>query len=145
MVDGETIETKISDKKDEFEEKTDEKKEDMKDKYEETKEKGKTIADNVISDLSRSIDEFKENLKNMQKAADKKYADYKKTTVQSLDVDLVETEDVYYVKASVPGIDKEGSWRQRHQYWSYIRPIYRRIWRRWSWTYCQLLKIRKMR
>ena len=107
MVDGETIETKISDKKDEFEEKTDEKKEDMKDKYEETKEKGKTIADNVISDLSRSIDEFKENLKNMQKAADKKYADYKKTTVQSLDVDLVETEDVYYVKASVPGIDKE--------------------------------------
>ena len=107
MVDGETIETKISDKKDEFEEKTDEKKDDMKDKYEETKEKGKTIADNVISDLSRSIDEFKENLKNMQKAADKKYADYKKTTVQSLDVDLVETEDVYYVKASVPGIDKE--------------------------------------
>ena len=111
MADGETIETKISDKKDEFEEKTYEKKDDMKDKYEETKEKGKTIADNVIgdlsSDLSRSIDEFKENLKNMQKAADKKYADYKKTTVQSLDVDLVETEDVYYVKAAVPGIDKE--------------------------------------
>ena len=107
MVDGETIETKISDKKDEFEEKTYEKKDDMKDKYEETKEKGKTIADNVISDLSRSIDEFKENLKNMQKAADKKYADYKKTTVQSLDVDLVETDDVYYIKAAVPGIDKE--------------------------------------
>ena len=94
MVDGETIETKISDKKDEFEEKTDEKKEDMKDKYEETKEKGKNIADNVLGDLSRSIDEFKENLKNMQKAADKKYAEYKKTTV-------------YYIKASVPGIDKE--------------------------------------
>ena len=107
MADGETIETKISDKKDEFEEKTDEKKDDMKDKYEETKEKGKTIADNVISDLSRSIDEFKENLKNMQKAADQKYNDYKKTTVQSLDVDLIETEDVYYIRASAPGIDKE--------------------------------------
>ena len=35
MADGETIETKISDKKDEFEEKTYEKKDDMKDKYEE--------------------------------------------------------------------------------------------------------------
>ena len=107
MADGETIETKISDKKEEFEEKTDEKKDDVKDKYEDTKEKSKNIADNVIFDLSKSIDEFKENLKNMQKAADKKYAEYKKTTVQSLDVDLIETEDVYYIKAAVPGIDKE--------------------------------------
>ena len=80
MADGETIETKISDKKEEFEEKTDEKKDDVKDKYEDTKEKSKNIADNVIFDLSKSIDEFKENLKNMQKAADKKYAQYKKTT-----------------------------------------------------------------
>lgn len=114
MVEKETIETKISDKKDEFDEKIDEtkekyddKKDEAKEKIGETKEKGKTVADNVINDLSKSIDEFKENLKNMQKAADKRYADYKKTTVKSLDADLIETEDVYYVKVSVPGIDKE--------------------------------------
>ena len=62
MVDSETIETKISDKKEEFEEEVDateeefdetedtfeDKKEEAKEKFEETKEKGKNIADNVI-------------------------------------------------------------------------------------------------
>ena len=107
MVDSETIETKISDKKEEYEEKVDDTKDKFSDKYEEKKEKGKTIADNVISDLSKSIDEFKEGIKNMQKAADEKYSEYKKTTVQSLDVDLIETEDIYYIKAAVPGIAKK--------------------------------------
>lgn len=110
MVDSETIETKISDKKEEFDEKVDEGKdkfEEKKEKYEEKKEKGKNIADNVISDLYKSIDEFKENIKNMQKAADQKYTDYKKSTVQTLDVDLIETKDIYYIKASVPGVEKE--------------------------------------
>ena len=114
MVDSETIETKISDKKEETEEKFDEteetfedKKEEAKEKFEETKEKGKNIADNVISDLYKSIDDFKESLKNMQKTADQKYNDYKKATVQSLDADLIETEDIYYLKVAVPGINKE--------------------------------------
>ena len=114
MVDSETIETKISDKKEEFEEKIDEtkekfddKKDERKEKIEETKEKGKNIADNVISDLTKSIEEFKESLKNMQKNADQKYNDYKKTTVQSLDADLIETPDVYYIKVAVPGVNKE--------------------------------------
>ena len=43
----------------------------------------------------------------MQKSADQKYNDYKKATVQSLDADLIETEDLYYVKVAVPGIEKE--------------------------------------
>ena len=114
MVDSETIETKISDKKEEFEEKFDEtkekiedKREERKERYEETKEKGKNIADNVITELNKTIEELKDNLKNMQKNADQKYNDYKKATVQSLDADLIETEDVYYVKVAVPGIDKE--------------------------------------
>ena len=113
MVDSETIETKISDEQEETEEKFDEtnkfedKKEEFGEKFEETKEKGKNIADNVINDLYRSIDEFKDSLKNMQKTADQKYNDYKKATVQSLDADLIETEDVYYLKVAVPGINKE--------------------------------------
>ena len=103
MVDSETIDSKISDKKEEF----DEKKEETKEKYEETKEKGKNIADNVINDLYSSIDEFKEYIKNMQKNADRKYAEYKKSTVQTIDIDLIESKDTYYIRAAVPGIDKE--------------------------------------
>ena len=118
MVDSETIETKIADEKEEteetfdeteetFDEETNDKKDDFGEKFEETKEKGKNIADNVISDLYKSIDEFKETIRSMQKSADQKYSDYKKATVQSLDVDLIETEDIYYIKAAVPGIEKD--------------------------------------
>ena len=114
MVDSETIETKISDEKEEFEEEVEEtettfedRKDEAKEKFEETKEKGKNIAYNEINELNRTIDELKDNLKNMQKSADQKYNDYKKATVQSLDADLIETEDLYYVKVAVPGIEKE--------------------------------------
>ncbi|WP_405295052.1 Hsp20/alpha crystallin family protein [Methanobrevibacter sp.] len=103
MVDSETIDEKISDKKEKIDEKIDEGKE----KFDDKKEKGKNIADNVISDLSNSIDEFKEYIRNMQKTADKKYSDYKKSTVQTLDIDLIETKDIYYIKAAVPGVEKE--------------------------------------
>lgn len=110
----ETIETKISDKKDEFEGtineedvEFEEKTGDYKDKFEDTKEKSKNIAENVVNDLTKSIEEFKESLRNMQKSADQRYNDYKKSTVQNLDVDLIETDDIYYLKAAVPGIDKE--------------------------------------
>ena len=103
MVDTETIEAKISDKKEEFEEKVDEGKEKLEDK----KEKSKNIADNVINDLNKTIDEIKFNIKNLQKSADERYANYKKSTVQSLDVDLVETKDIYYIKVAVPGVEKE--------------------------------------
>lgn len=88
---------------DEGKEKIDETKEKIEDK----KEKSKNIADNVMNDLYTSIDEFKDYIKNMQKSADKKYADYKKSTVQTLDIDLVETKDIYYIKAAVPGAEKE--------------------------------------
>lgn len=114
MVDSETIETKISDKKEEFDEKVEDKKEEFndtksnaKETFEEKKERGKNIADNVIADLSKTIDEFRDNIKNMQKSADQRYQDYKKSTVQTLDIDLIETPDVYYIKAVVPGVSKK--------------------------------------
>jgi HSP20 family protein len=104
MVDSETIDSKISDKKEEF----DEQEEEINDTFEEeTTESRKNIADNVINDFYASIDEFKEYLKNMQKNADRKYAEYKKSTVQTLDIDLIETKDAYHIKAAVPGVSKE--------------------------------------
>ena len=121
MVNSETIEAefsetkeKIEEKREETKEKIDEKKEEtkeklneQKEKFNERREKGKNIADNVVNDLYKTIDEFKENLKNMQKNADQKYAEYKKSTVQTIDVDLVETKDTYFIKAAVPGSKKE--------------------------------------
>ena len=114
MVNSENIEEKISDEEEKFDEKVeeekdkfDDKKEEIKDKYAERKEKGKNIADNVIADLSTSIDEFKEYIKNMQKSADQKYSDYKKSNVQTIDIDFIENKDTYFIKAIVPGIPKE--------------------------------------
>ena len=116
MVDEETIDTEFTEKEEEVEvdekineEKTkfDEKKEETKEKFDERKEKGKAFADNVINELYKNIDEFKENIKNMQKTADQKYTDYKQATVQTIDIDLVETKDFYHIKAAVPGVEKE--------------------------------------
>ncbi|MBR6993108.1 MAG: Hsp20/alpha crystallin family protein [Methanobrevibacter sp.] len=114
MVDEETIDTEFTEKEETVEDeineeksKFDERKDETKEKIDETREKTKNIADNVINDLYKSIDEFRESIKNMQKSADQKYADYKKTTVQSIDIDLVETKDIYYIKAAVPGVEKE--------------------------------------
>lgn len=75
--------------------------------FSEKKEKGKNIADNVINDFYKSIDEFKDSIKNMQKTADQRYSEYKKSTVQTIDIDLVETKEMYFIKAAVPGVTKE--------------------------------------
>ena len=110
MVDSETIDAQFTEKEEIDEEEIEEEKDkfdETKVKYEETKEKGKNIADNVLNDLYKSIDEFRDSIKNMQKNADQKYSDYKKATVQTLDIDLVETKDFYYIKAAVPGVEKE--------------------------------------
>ena len=111
MVDSETIDATFTEKEEEIEDdKIDEDKgkfDETKEKIDETKEKSKNIADNVINDLYKSIDEFKDSIKNMQKNADQKYADYKKATVQTLDIDLIETDDTYFIKAAVPGVEKE--------------------------------------
>ena len=114
MADNETIETKISDKKEKIDEKIDqgknkydEKKDEQKEKFEARKEKGKNIADNVVNDFSNTVDEIKEGIKNLQKAEDQKYTEYKNSTVKTLDVDLIETEKNYFIKVAVPGVNKD--------------------------------------
>ena len=92
---------------DEKKEKTKEKINETKEKFDETKEKGKNIADNVINDLYKSLDEFKDSIKSMQKTADQRYSEYKKATVQTIDIDFVETKENYFIKAAVPGVTKE--------------------------------------
>lgn len=110
MVDSETIDTEFTEKKEKFDEKKEETKEkinETKEKFDEKREKGKNIADNVITDFYKSLDEFKDSIKNMQKTADQRYSEYKKATVQTIDIDFVETKENYFIKAAVPGVAKE--------------------------------------
>ena len=45
--------------------------------------------------------------KNMQKYADEKINEYKNATISNLAVDLIESDDIYYLKVAVPGLDKD--------------------------------------
>ena len=98
---------RFDDKKEKVEDKFEEKKEKMEDKFEEKKEKGKVYSEMFVNDLNNTIEEFKENFKNMQKYADEKINEYKSATVSNLAVDLIETDNLYYLKVAIPGIEKE--------------------------------------
>ena len=108
------IDEKINEKKEKFDDakertgaKFDEKFDDAKEKFGERKEKSKVYSEKVITELNKTIDELKDNLKSMQKYADDKINEYKNATVSNLAVDLIEVDDTYYLKVAVPGIDKE--------------------------------------
>ena len=114
MVEKDIIETKISEGKEKAEEKIDEHKEKAeekinyrKEKLNEKREQTKNMAEKMTEDLSRGFDDLQEGIKSIQKIIDQKIDDYKKATIHSLDVDLIETEEKYYLKVDVPGIEKE--------------------------------------
>lgn len=114
MVEKDIIETKISEGKEKAEEKIDEHKEKAeekinyrKEKLNEKREQTKNMAGKMTEDLSRGFDDLQEGIKSIQKIIDQKIDDYKKATIHSLDVDLIETEEKYYLKLDVPGIEKE--------------------------------------
>ena len=65
------------------------------------------MAGKMTEDLSRGFDDLQEGIKSIQKIIDQKIDDYKKATIHSLDVDLIETEEKYYLKVDVPGIEKK--------------------------------------
>lgn len=114
MVEKDIIETKISEGKEKAEEKIDEQKEKAeekinyrKEKLNEKREQTKNMAGKMTEDLSRGFDDLQEGIKSIQKIIDQKIDDYKKATIHSLNVDLIETEEKYYLKVDVPGIEKE--------------------------------------
>lgn len=114
MVEKDIIETKISEGKEKAEEKIDEHKEKAeekinyrKEKLNEKREQTKNMAGKMTEDLSRGFDDLQEGIKSIQKIIDQKIDDYKKATIHSLDVDLIQTEEKYYLKVDVPGIEKE--------------------------------------
>ena len=114
MVEKDVLEEKVNEKKEKFDEKketvgekVDSKYNEKKEKFDEKKEKGKVYSEKFVNDLNTTIDEFKDSLKNMQKYADDKINEYKNATVSNLAVDLIESDDIYYLKVAVPGLDKD--------------------------------------
>ena len=114
MVETENFDEKINETKEKFDEKFDEKKEkfdekfnEKKEKFDEKKEKGKIYTDKFVSDLSKSVDELKDNVKSFQKYADQKINEYKQATIGNLSADLIETNETYYLKVAVPGVGRE--------------------------------------
>ncbi|MBR0058310.1 MAG: Hsp20/alpha crystallin family protein [Methanobrevibacter sp.] len=114
MVEKDVLEEKINERKEKFEEKketvgekVDSKYNEKKEKFDEKKEKGKVYSEKFVNDLNTTIDEFKDNLKNMQKYADEKINEYKNATISNLAVDLIESDDIYYLKVAVPGLGKD--------------------------------------
>lgn len=110
MAEQDILEEKMNERKEKFsetQEEVNEQTNEKKDKYEETKEKTKIYSDKLASDLNKTVEEFKESFKNMQKLADDKINEYKSATISNISVDLVEYDDVYYLKAAVPGLSKD--------------------------------------
>jgi HSP20 family protein len=103
MVEKDTIEENINEGKEKF----NEQKEKVNEKVDETKEKTKVYGDKFANDLNKTVEELKESFRSMQKLADEKITEYKTATVSNISVDLVEYDDIYYLKVAVPGLSKE--------------------------------------
>ena len=110
MVEQDILEEKMNERKEKFEEtqeNVNEQSNEKEDKSEEPKEKTRIYSEKLSADLNKTVEEFKESFKNMQKLADDKINEYKNATVSNIAVDLVEYDDVYYLKAAVPGLSKD--------------------------------------
>ena len=116
MVEKDVLEDKVNERKEKFEEteesfeseeQTEETTEETKSRYEERKEKSRIYSEKIANDINKSVEDLKESVRNMQKYADEKINEYKNATISNLAVDLVEADDIYYLKVAVPGLSKD--------------------------------------
>lgn len=98
---------KVNEAIDNGKQKFDEKVDANKDRINSTIGKGQNIADKVASDLSKGVDEFFVNVKSAQKRINDKVNDYRKSVIESLDIDLIEDSKNYYIKVATCGVSKE--------------------------------------
>ena len=120
MAEKDILKEKIDERKEKFEEKEEKPKESKKtkepkeeetteseEKEQKTEEKTVNYSEKFANDLNNTIEEIKENFKSVQKYADEKLNEYKNATVSNLAADLIETDEIYYLKVAIPGISKE--------------------------------------
>lgn len=98
---------KVNEAIDNGKQKFDEKVDANKDRINSTIGKGQNIADKVASDLSKGVDEFFVNVRSAQKRINDKVNDYRKSVIESLDIDLIEDSKNYYIKVATCGVSKD--------------------------------------
>lgn len=103
MVEKDTAETNSSTKNESSNSKYDENKEKINDRV----EKGKVFANQAANDIGKGFDDLIITLKSAQKSIDGKINEYKQNTINTLDMDLIEDENNYYLKVAIPGVKKE--------------------------------------
>lgn len=97
---------KVNEAIDNGKQKLDEKIDANKDKINTTIGKGQNLADRVANDLSKGVDGFFVNVKSAQKKINDKVNDYRKSIIESLDIDLIEDSKNYYIKVATSGVTK---------------------------------------
>ncbi|MDR1721593.1 MAG: Hsp20/alpha crystallin family protein [Methanobrevibacter sp.] len=76
--------------------------------FDEHFKKGKDIAEKVANDFGKTVDDIVLNLKTIQKDVDSKINEYREETkISRIDVDLLDVDNIYYLKADLPGVEKE--------------------------------------
>ena len=100
----ENTETQSEEKEENTKTQSEEKEEET---FDDGKEKTRIYSEKFTNDLNNTIEELKENFKSVQKYADEKINEYKNATVSNLAADLIETDEIYYLKVAIPGISKE--------------------------------------
>ena len=100
----ENTETQSEEKEENTKTQSEEKEEET---FDDAKEKTRIYSEKFTNDLNNTIEELKENFKYVQKYADEKINEYKNATVSNLAADLIETDEIYYLKVAIPGISKE--------------------------------------
>lgn len=70
-------------------------------------ERGKIVAGRVVNDFGRTMDDILVNLKSFQRDIDSKISEYKESTPERIDLDLIDAGNLLYVKADLPGVEKE--------------------------------------
>ena len=78
-----------------------------KEKSKETFEKGMSKAEKLADELGKNMDELFISLKTAGKDFDSKLNDYRENSPKKIDLDLIEFDNKYYIKADVPGMKKE--------------------------------------
>jgi len=81
--------------------------EEFADKVDKGVERGKNVAEKVANDFGKTMDDIVINLKSLQKDFDSKITEYRETAPSRIDLDLIDAGEVYYVKADLPGVEKD--------------------------------------
>lgn len=70
-------------------------------------DKSRNVAEKVSNDFGKTMDDVIIGMKAFQKNLDDKFQEYKESAPLRIEIDLVEVNDYYFLKADMPGVAKD--------------------------------------